>query len=77
VRRPFAQYTSNFETTACSGEKTTESHSAISSTFHNDVKKQNPYRFKNLRRRPEPTPASLLSPSYNIPYLSKAVMAVS
>jgi hypothetical protein len=37
VRRPSAQYTSNFERTICSGENTTESRSAISSTFHNVV----------------------------------------
>jgi hypothetical protein len=43
VRRPSAQYTSNFETRVRSGENTKESRSATSSTFHNDVEKRNPY----------------------------------
>jgi hypothetical protein len=29
--------------------------------FHNVVEKRNPYKFKNRRRRPEPTLASLVS----------------
>jgi len=47
VRRSSAQYTSNFEKTVCSGEKTMESRSAISSTFLTVVEKRNLYRFKN------------------------------
>jgi len=46
VRRPSAQYTSNFEMIVCSGGNTTESHSTNSSTFRNFVQKRNPYRFK-------------------------------
>jgi hypothetical protein len=42
-----------------------ESHSSITYTFHNVVKKQNSYQSTNRRRRPEPTPGSLLCPSYN------------
>jgi len=40
-------------------------------TFHNVVEKRNPYQSKNRRRRPEPTPALLLCPPYNISYLSR------
>jgi len=47
VCRPSAQYSSKFERTAYSGESTTETRSAISSTFHNVVEKRKPYRFKN------------------------------
>jgi hypothetical protein len=50
----------------CTAESTTESRSAISHTFHNVVEKRNPYRSVNRRRLPEPTPASLLSPPYNM-----------
>jgi len=39
-----------------------ESRSSITKTFHNVVAKQNPYQFKNRRRRPEPTLAPLLCP---------------
>jgi len=42
--------------------KTTESHSAISNRFHNDMEKRNPYQSKSRRRHPEPTPAPLSSP---------------
>jgi hypothetical protein len=45
-------------------------------TFHRVVEKQNPYQNKNRRRRPDPTPASLLCPPYNISYLSWAAKAV-
>jgi len=41
-------------------------------TAHYMVEKWNPYWFKNWRRHPEPTPASLLCSSYNI-YLSSRV----
>jgi hypothetical protein len=61
--------------TVCTAESTTESRSAISHTFHNVVEKQNPCQSKNQRRRPVPTPASLLFSPYNI-YLSKTVKAV-
>jgi hypothetical protein len=71
------QYTYNVERTVCTAENIKQSPSATSNTFHNIVVKQNTYGSKNRRRRPEPTPSSLLSPSYNIPYLSRAVMAVS
>jgi len=33
---PHAQYTANIQTTVCTTEITTESHSAISKTFHNE-----------------------------------------
>jgi hypothetical protein len=51
--------------TVCTAESTTESCSAISHTFHNDMEKQNPYQSKSRRRRPEQTPASFSSPMYN------------
>jgi hypothetical protein len=47
VRRLSAQYTSKFERTVGSGENTTESRSAISSTFHNVAENRNPYESKN------------------------------
>jgi len=53
-----------------------ESRSSITNTFHNVVEKRNPYQFKYPRRHPEPTPASLLCPPYNISYLSSTVKAV-
>jgi len=53
-----------------------ESHSSITNTFHNVVEKRNPYQFKNRRRRPEPTPASPLCPTYNMPYLSRTAKTV-
>jgi len=31
-------------------------------TFHKVLQKRNPYQYKNRRRSPEPTPASLLYP---------------
>jgi len=77
VRRPSAQYTSNYERKVCSGKNTTESRSVISSAFHNVVDKRNPYRFKNWCLRPVPTPASLLPPAYSMSYLSRAMVAVS
>jgi hypothetical protein len=40
------------------------------------VEKRNPYQYKNRRRRPEPTPVSLLCPPYNISCLSRIVKAV-
>jgi len=46
----------------CITEDTTESRSSIMNTFYNVVEKRNSYQFKNRRRRPEPTPASLLCP---------------
>jgi len=51
VHRPSVQHTSNFERTVHSGENTMELRSAISSTFHNVVEKQNSHRFKNWRWR--------------------------
>jgi hypothetical protein len=63
--------------TVCTAESTAESRSAISHTFHIVVEKRNPYRSINRRRLPEPTPASLLSPPYNMSYLSRCVMALS
>jgi len=38
---PYAQYTSNFETTVCTPENTTESRSSITNTFQNVVEKRN------------------------------------
>jgi len=75
--KPYAQYAYNFERNVCTAENRTESLSATWNTFHNTVVKWNPYGSKNWRRHPEPTPASLLSPSYIIPYLSRTVMAAS
>jgi len=40
------------------------------------VVKRNTNQSKNLCRRPEPTPASLLCLPYNISYVSRAVKAV-
>jgi len=67
---------SNVEKTVFATANTTESRSSMTNTFHNVVEKRNPYEFKNRRRRPEPTPASLLCPPYNISYLSRTVKAV-
>jgi hypothetical protein len=47
----------------CTAESKTESRSAISHTLQNVVEKGNPYQYKNRRRRPEPTLASLLFPA--------------
>jgi hypothetical protein len=47
--------------------------SSITNTFHKDEKKLNTYQPKNRRRRPEPTPASLLCTAYNVSYLSRTV----
>jgi len=69
-------FTSNVERIVCTTENTTESHSAISNTFHNDMEKQNPYQSKSRRRRPEPTPASFSSPVYNISYLSGTLKVI-
>jgi len=55
--------------------KKTESHSAISNTFH-DIEKQNPYQSKSPGRRPEPTAASVSSPMYNTSYLPGTVKAM-
>jgi len=52
--------------TVSTTENTTESYNSITNTFHNIVDKRNPYKSKNLRWRPEPTPSSLLCPPYNI-----------
>jgi hypothetical protein len=52
--------------TVCTAESTMKSRRAVSHTFHNVVEKRNPYRC----RLPEPTTASLLSPPYNMSYLS-------
>jgi len=46
------------ERTVCATENATESRSAVSNTFHNDMGKRNPYQSEIRRRRPEPTPAS-------------------
>jgi len=54
----------------------TESRSSITNMFQNVVEKRNPCQSKNRRRRPEPTPTSLLCPAYNISYLSRTVKAV-
>jgi hypothetical protein len=53
-----------------------ESRCSITYTFHNVVEKRNPYKSKNRRRHPEPTPASLLYPMYNMSYVSRSVKAV-
>jgi len=53
--------------------KTTESRSAISNMFHNDMEKLNPYKSKIRSRRPETTPASVSSTVYNTSYLSRTV----
>jgi hypothetical protein len=63
--------------TVCTAESTTESRSAISHTFHIVAEKRNPNRSINRRRLPEPMPASLLSPSNKMSYLSRCVMALS
>jgi len=55
-----AGYIWNFERTVCGTENTMESRSAISNTFHNNVEERNPSNTR--RRRPLPTPASLLYP---------------
>jgi hypothetical protein len=60
---PHAQDTSNVERTVCTTENTTESRSAISNTFYNDMEKRNPYQSKSPR--PKPTLASVSSPVYN------------
>jgi len=54
----------------------TESRSSIKNTFHNVVEKRNPYQSKNRRRRPEPTPASLFCPPYNMSYFWRTLKAV-
>jgi hypothetical protein len=46
-------------------QKTTESRSAISNTFHNGMEKRNLHQSKIRRRRPESTPASDSSAVYN------------
>jgi hypothetical protein len=58
--QPYAQYTTNVQKTVFDTENETESRSSLTKTFQNIVEKQNPYQSKNRRRRPEPTPASLL-----------------
>jgi hypothetical protein len=63
------QCTSNFERTVCISENKTESRSAISNTFHNEMEKRNPYVEKS-------TPASVSSPVYNTSYLSRRVKAL-
>jgi hypothetical protein len=60
----------------CTTENTTESLSSIMNTFHNVVEKRNLYQSQNRRRRPEPTPASLWCPSYNISHLSRTAKGV-
>jgi hypothetical protein len=72
---PFAQYTSKFKV-VCATENTTESRSSIMKTFHNVVETQNQYQSQNLCRRPEPRPASLSYPPYNISYLSRTAETV-
>jgi len=47
----YAQYTSNVQRTFCTIENTTESHSAISYTFHNVVEKRNPHQSEDRCRR--------------------------
>jgi hypothetical protein len=63
---PYAQYTSKFERTVCTTANTTESRSAFSNMFHNDMDERDSYQCKSRRRRPEPTPATVFSPVYNI-----------
>jgi hypothetical protein len=55
-------------------------HDGIAQLYYehvsNVVEKRNPYKSKNRRRLPEPTPASLLYPPSNSSYLSRTVKAV-
>jgi hypothetical protein len=71
-----AQRTSNVKGTVLSSLYTSESRTAISNRFQVNTDKRNSYEHKSQRRRPEPTPASLLSPAY-MSYLSRNVKAVS
>jgi len=57
-------------------ESTTESHTAISNTFQDGIKEQNPYQSKSRSGSPEPTPASFLFPVHNASYLSGTVKAI-
>jgi hypothetical protein len=74
--KPHAQRTSNVKGTVLTSSYTSESRTAISKRFQVDTVKRNPYEHESRPRRPEPMPASLLSPAY-MSYLSKIVMAVS
>jgi len=69
MRRIICEFKYNVEKAVCTAENRKESRNTTSNTFHSIEVKQNPYGLKNWRRRPEPTLASHLSPSYNIPYL--------
>jgi hypothetical protein len=51
--------------TVCTAESTTESRSAISNTFLNDMEKRNRHQSKSRNLRPKPTPVSVSSPVYN------------
>jgi hypothetical protein len=62
--------------TVCTAQTTTESRNTIAHTLHDVVEKQNPYQSENQRRRPEPTPASVLCVHYNVPYLSRTAKAL-
>jgi hypothetical protein len=73
--QPYAQYTTNVEKIVFDTENKTESRSSITNKFQNIVEKPNPYQSENRRRRPEPTPASLLCTVYYVSYLSRTVKA--
>jgi len=45
-------------------------------TFHNVMENRKPHQSKYRRRRPEPTPASLLFPLYSKSYLSRRMKTV-
>jgi hypothetical protein len=74
--KPHAQCSSNIKGTALSSWYTSESSTDISNRSQVDKEKRNPYEHKSRTRRPEPTPASLLSSAY-MSHLSRTVMAVS
>jgi hypothetical protein len=74
--KPHAQCTSNVKGTVFFSKYTSETHSAISHTFHNDMEKQNPYQSKSRRRRPETMPASFSSPVYSTSCLSGIFKAI-
>jgi hypothetical protein len=58
--------------TVCTAESTTESRSAISNTFLNNMEKRNPHQSKSRSRRPKPTPASVSSPVYNASFVKES-----
>jgi hypothetical protein len=76
MQEPYAQYKSKVQRTVCTNENATELSSSLKNTFQNVAEMRNPYKYKNRRRRPEPTLASLLYTAYYISYLSKTVKAI-